>query len=163
MIHLLFGPLGAGKSTLARQLADQVQGVRFSIDDWMGELFLPDMPQPLNLPWVMARVQRCERRIWAVAADTVQRGGIAILDLGCIKAADRERFAGLARHQGLPLRPHFITAPLAVRRQRVLQRNLDRGETFSFEVKPALFDFMETQFEPPGTAELAGCTVTQTA
>jgi len=163
MIHLLFGPQGAGKSTLARQLADQVQGVRFSIDDWMGELFSPDMPQPLNLPWIMARVQRCERRIWAVAADLVQRGGTAILDLGCMKVADRERLAALAHAQGLPLRAHFVTAPLAARRQRVLQRNHDRGDTFAFEVTPGMFDFMETQFEPPGAQELARCTVTETA
>lgn len=163
MIHLLFGPQGAGKSTLARQLADQVQGLRFSIDDWMGELFAPDMPQPPGLPWIMARVQRCERRIWAVAADTVQRGGHAILDLGCMKAADRARFAALAQAQGLALRAHYVTAPLAVRRQRVLQRNQTRGETFAFEVTPGMFDFMEAQFEPPDAQELAGCDFTATA
>jgi len=123
MIHLLFGPLGAGKSTLARQLADQQRGVRFSIDEWMADLFAPDMPRPMNLPWIMARVQRCEQRIWALAADVAQRGGTAILDLGCMKAADRARFAALAGAQGLPLQPHFVTAPLLVRRQRVMQRN----------------------------------------
>lgn len=163
MIHLLFGPLGAGKSTLARQLADRHRGVRFSIDEWMLELYGPDKPQPMDLPWVLARVQRCERRIWAVAADVVQRGGTAILDLGCLQAADRARFVGLAAAQGLPLQPHFVTAPRALRRQRVLQRNQVRGETFSFEVSPGMFDFMETRFEPPGADELAGCVVTETA
>ena len=163
MIHLLFGPLGAGKSTLALQLSAAHRGVRLGIDEWMAELYAPDMPQPMNLPWIMARVQRCERRIWAVAADLVQCGGTAILDLGCMKAADRARFAALAGAQGLPLQPHFVTAPLLVRRQRVMQRNQERGDTFSFEVTPSLFDFMETQFEPPGPQELAGCTVTETA
>jgi len=163
MIHLLFGPLGAGKSTLARQLADQHRGVRFSIDDWMLELYGPDRPQPMDLPWVLARVQRCERRIWAVATDVVQRGGTAILDLGCMQAADRARFVGQAGSQGLPLQAHFVTAPLALRRQRVMQRNQQRGETFSFEVPPGIFDFMETRFEPPGADELARCTVTETA
>lgn len=163
MIHLLFGPLGAGKSTLARQLADQHRGVRFSIDDWMLELYGPDRPQPMDLPWVLARVQRCERRIWAVAADVVRRGGTAILDLGCLQATDRTRFNALAAAQGLLLQPHFVTAPLALRRQRVMQRNRERGETFSFEVSPAIFDFMEKRFEPPGADELAGCVVTETA
>jgi predicted kinase len=163
MIHLLFGPQGAGKSTLARQLADQVHGVRFAIDDWMAELFAPDLPQPLNLPWLMARVQRCERLIWRLATDTVQRGGTAILDLGGMKAADRARHAAQARAQGLPLRVHFVTAPLAVRRQRVLQRNQDRGDTYSFEVTAGMFDVMEAQFEPPDAQELAGYTLTETA
>lgn len=163
MIHLLFGPQGAGKSTIARQLADQSRAVRFSTDNWMGALFAPDMPQPLNLPWIMARVQRCEQRIWAVAADVVQRGGTAILDLGCMKLADRSRFAALAQAQGLPMHKHFITAPLVVRRQRVMQRNQDRGDTYAFEVTPAMFGLMETQFESPDAHELAGCSVTETA
>ncbi len=163
MIHLLFGPQGAGKSTHARQLADQRQGVRFSIDDWMGELFAPDMPQPMNLPWILARVQRCEQRIWAVATDVVRRGGTAVLDVGCMQVADRARYAALASAQGLALRPHFVTAPLAVRRQRVLQRNQTRGDTFAFEVTPGMFTTMEGRFEPPDAAELAGCAVTETA
>ncbi|SUX55831.1 hypothetical protein [Chromobacterium vaccinii] len=40
----------------------------------------------------------------------------------------------------------MTTAP-DVRRQRVLQRSAARGDTFSFEVTPAMFDAMETQFE----------------
>jgi predicted kinase len=163
MIHLLFGPLGAGKSTLALQLADQQRGVRLSIDDWMLELYGPDRPQTMDLSWVVARVQRCERRIWAVTTDLVQRGGTAVLDLGCLQAADRARFAAQARALGLPLQPHYVTAPRAIRRQRVLQRNQERGATFAFEVTPGMFDFMESRFEPPSADELAGCRVTETA
>lgn len=162
MIHLVFGPQGAGKSTLARQLASQHRGVRFSIDDWMAALYGPDLPQPLSLPWIMERVRRCEQRIWAVAADLVRSGGTAVLDLGCMQAADRSRFVALASAQGLALQRHFVTAPLAQRRQRVLARNDARGETFSFAVSPAMFDVMESRFEPPDAAELPLCDQTQT-
>lgn len=62
-IHIVFGPQGAGKSTYARALAADVAGVRFSIDEWMHELYSADSPTPLRLDWVMVRVQRCERRI----------------------------------------------------------------------------------------------------
>jgi predicted kinase len=158
-IHLVFGRQGAGKTTYSRQLADQADAVRFSIDDWMGELYAPDLPQPLNLGWVMERVQRCESRIWATASQAVQRGTSVVLDLGFIKAGDRARFVSRARESGNPVLRHFVTAPLELRRQRVASRNLDKGETYAFEVTPGMFDFMERQFEAPANDELVDCVV----
>ncbi|MGZ8886197.1 MAG: AAA family ATPase [Halobacteriota archaeon] len=158
-VHIVFGQQGAGKSTYSRNLAEQEQGVRFSIDDWMGELYSPDLPTPMSLPWIMERVQRCERRIWAVASDVAQRGGNVILDLGFMKVGDRSRFVALAQAKNLSVRTHFVTAPLEVRRDRVLSRNTSKDDTFSFEVSPAMFDFMETQFEAPTDNELSSCIV----
>ncbi len=62
-IHLVFGPQGAGKSSYARQLATHIEGVRLSIDDWMIQLYGPDLPKPTNFAWVIERVRRCEQRI----------------------------------------------------------------------------------------------------
>ena len=153
--HLVFGSQGAGKTTYSRQLAERTEGTRFSIDDWMGELYGPDLPKPLNFPWIMERVQRCESRIWSTAAEIVQRGGNVVLDLGFMKVKDRSRFVALAEAKALPLQMHFVTAPHELRRNRVLSRNSTKGETFSFEVTPGMFDFMETQFEQPTDAELS--------
>lgn len=161
-IHLIFDPQGAGKTTYSRQLADQHACTRFSIDDWMGELFAPDMAQPLSVPWVMERVARCEKRIWAVACDVALRGGNVALDLGFMKTASRVKFVALAQAQRLPTQLHFVTAPLLKRKSRVMARNANRGETFSFEVTPGMFDFMEMQFEAPAGDELAACLVSNT-
>ena len=87
IIHLIFGPQGAGKTTYLRQLADWSACTRFSIDDWMSELFSPDITRPLSFPWVIERVARCEKRIWAVACDVARQGGNVALDLGFMKAA----------------------------------------------------------------------------
>jgi predicted kinase len=158
-VHIVFGQQGAGKTTYSRTLADQEQGVRFSIDDWMGELYGPDLPNPMSAPWIMERVQRCERIIWAVASDVVQRGGNVILDLGFMKVSDRFRFIEQANAKNLSVRTHFVTAPLEIRRNRVLSRNVSKDDTFSFEVTPAMFDFMEVQFEAPTDSELSTCIV----
>ena len=152
-VHIVFGEQGAGKTTYARELADESRGTRFSIDDWMGELFGPDLTKPLNIAWIMERVQRCERRIWATAAEVVKRGGTAVLDLGFMKVGDRSRFVSLAETEGLPVQLHFVSAPHALRRSRVISRNQSKGDTFAFEVTPAMFDFMEKQFESPTDAE----------
>jgi predicted kinase len=161
-IHIVFGPQGAGKTTHARVLAEQIQATRFSIDEWMGELFGPDMPQPLSFKWMIERVQRCEQRIWSVAAQIAQRGGTVVLDLGFMKVSDRNRFVALAVAAGLTTQLHQLTAAHALRRSRVLERNIRKGDTFSFEVSPAMFDFMEKQFESPTDLELASLVLVKT-
>jgi predicted kinase len=158
-IHMVFGPQGAGKSTYARQLAERVAGVRFSIDDWMGHLYGPDLPKPMDIAWIMQRVHRCEQRIWATAADVAARGSDVVLDLGFMKEANRTEFLSLAASNGLPTQLHLVDAPCDIRRRRVLARNQHKGETFSFEVTPAMFDFMEQQFEPATAVELESCKV----
>lgn len=154
-VHIVFGPQGAGKTTYSRQMSEQAKGTRFSIDEWMGGLFGPDLPQPMSFAWIMARVQRCEHRIWATALDVVKRGGTAVLDLGFMKVVDRARFIALAEAEGLLVQLHFVSAPHALRRSRVMARNASKGDTFAFEVTPAMFDFMEKQFELPTDAERA--------
>lgn len=161
IIHLIFGAQGAGKTTYSRQLVDRHVCTRFSIDDWMGELFAPDMAQPLSFPWVMERVARCEKRIWAVACDVARQGGNVALDLGFMKEASRAKFTALAHSESLPIQWHYVTAPHELRKNRVMTRNANRGGTFSFEVTPGMFDFMETQFEAPTAAELAACALQQ--
>ncbi|MDQ3263265.1 MAG: ATP-binding protein [Myxococcota bacterium] len=37
-LHLIVGPVGAGKSTFARQLSRQQSSVRLSLDEWMAQL-----------------------------------------------------------------------------------------------------------------------------
>ena len=158
-IHIVFGGQGAGKTTYSCELAEDERATRFSIDNWMEALYGADLPKPLNFSWVMERVQRCEHRIWLTAADIAHNGGNVVLDLGFMKRKDRARFITLAESEGLSVQTHFVTAPHEVRRERVLSRNETKGATFSFEVTPEMFDFMEKQFEPPTDDELSKSTV----
>ena len=152
-VHIVFGPQGAGKTTYSRKLADESNATRFSIDEWMGELFGQDLKKPIDYRWVMERVQRCERRIWATASEVAKRGGNVVLDLGFMKINDRSRFISLSEGDNLPAQLHFVSAPHDVRRSRVISRNTSKGDTFAFEVTPTMFDFMEGQFEPPTEVE----------
>lgn len=162
-VHLVFGPQGAGKSTHARAIAKRESGVRFSIDEWMVRLYGPDAPKPMQLGWIMTRVGRCEEQIWSVAREVARSGGAVVLDLGFTKAASRTEFVGLCEEAGLEYETHYVNAPHDERRRRVLARNTDKGETYSLEVTPEMFDFMETQFERPASAELAAATVIDTS
>ncbi|QLI82507.1 ATP-binding protein [Chitinibacter fontanus] len=153
-IHFVFGPQGAGKSAYAQQLANKLGGLYFSIDAWMQTLYGADLPTPLDLNWVLARVSRCENQIWAMVRQHVQLGGVAVLDLGLLKHRQRLHFQSLAAQCDCPVQWHFIDAPLAIRRQRVIERNQQRGETYAFTVTTTMFDVMEAQFERPDEQQL---------
>lgn len=162
-LHLIYGPQGAGKSTHAIALARSHGGaLHLAIDDWMGQLFGPDLPQPLDMPWIMTRVARCETRIWQIAEDVLGHGGNVILDLGFMKRAQRQAATARAAATGAKVQWHFLDAPHAVRRARVAARNLQRGASFAFEVTPGMFDFMEAQFEAPDIAERSKALVKET-
>jgi len=125
----------------------------------MAQLYGPDLPYPVRLNWIMACVQRCEDQIWRTAKRIAKNGGNVVLDLGFMKARNRSAFTERARDAGISSELHFVTAPHHIRRGRVLARNSEQGETFSFEVSPAMFDFTEKEFEEPTDFELASATV----
>lgn len=153
-LHVIYGPSGAGKSTYAKSLARKEPAVHFAIDEWMARLFAADMPEPLEFEWMMERVERCEAQIWSTAAAVMATGSSVVLDLGLMRRSDRARVAEIAQACELPLQFHFVTAPADVRRDRVLRRNEVQGETFSIEVTPDMFNFIERIYEAPDAEEL---------
>ncbi|WP_447767318.1 AAA family ATPase [Pseudomonas kilonensis] len=156
-VHIVFGPLGAGKSTLARKLSAKLTGVRFSIDEWMFRLYGPDLPQPMNLAWVLTRVQRCEAQMWEMCLQVLDSGRDVVLDQGFMTEADRARVRLLAGQSGYQVSSYFIDADLQLRRERVMRRNTEKGETYAFEVTGPMFDAMEARFERPSPKELEQC------
>jgi predicted kinase len=153
-IHIVFGRQGAGKSTYSKKLTKDIKGVHFSIDKWMWKLYEKDMPKSMNLKWIMERVDRCEQQIWETAKYISDCGVEVVLDLGFTKFDKRELFTSLAKEQNIPTQIHYIKAPHDLRKNRVLKRNKEKGETYSFEVTPEMFDFMEAEFQIPREKEL---------
>lgn len=150
---LVVGCTGAGKTTYARQLADELGAIRFSIDEWMMALFWADSPQPIEFEWAMERVNRCEAQIFAMAQQAVGRGLPAVLDLGFTTKAHRDKFRALGEEACLTAAVHFIDVPADERWRRVEARNAERGETYAMMVDRGMFDFMEGLWEPPDQAE----------
>ena len=153
--HLIYGPVGSGKSTYARKLAFDTNAIRFAMDEWMHALFADDRPQSMDLGWALSRVARCEALIWSTCEEILASGRDVVLELGATREADRNRIKALVEAAGHRISFHFIDADRDVRWQRVLKRNADKGQTYSFEVTPAMFDAMERYFEPPTEKELS--------
>ncbi len=116
----------------------------------------------MNLRWIMERVERCEKQIWSTSEKISKCGSVVILDLGFMKLAKRELFKSLAKDQNIPTQLHYIKAHHSIRRKRVLERNIKKGETFSFEVTSGMFDFIETEFQIHTEKELINAMIIDT-
>ncbi len=152
-IHLILGPVGAGKTTFARRLAAERRALRIDLDDWMAALFAPDRPDEGVLEWYVDRVQRCLGQIWRLTVDTVATRVEVVLEIGLVRRADRAAFYAQVEQAHIPLTVYLLDAPRAVRRARVQQRNIEQGPTFSMVVPPAIFDLASDAWEPPDDEE----------
>ncbi|MEY3905561.1 MAG: hypothetical protein RIR59_384 [Pseudomonadota bacterium] len=155
LVHLVTGATGAGKTHYSIDLAAQIGGVRFSIDDWMTRLFWMDSPQPIQFDWTMERIARCEAQIRALVAALVDQGMACVLDLGFTTAQHRSQFAAFAQDIGTSAILHWIDLSPQQRWDRVVHRNRDKGATYAMTVDRDMFDFMEAEWQAPSDAELA--------
>ena len=157
-IHLVIGPVGAGKSTFARQLVRQHRAVPLNLDDWMATLFSPDRPgQPDAdvMAWYVPRTLRCLAQIWKTAEAVLDAGADVVLEVGLIQQHQRDAFYARMGPWADATVVYVLDAPRAVRRERVLRRNSEQGETFSMVVPPHIFELASDLWQPPTEAECA--------
>jgi len=158
-LHLLIGPVGAGKTTYAERRILGTTAVSFDLDSWMVRLFGDD-PRPREnvLGWYLERRERCRGLLWQVSLD-VLRGGLDVyLELGLITVAEREAFYQRARAESLAFTVHSFDAPRDVRRERVLQRNRS-PRAFNQVVPLEFFERASDAWEPPSEAECAAWSI----
>jgi predicted kinase len=160
-IHLVLGPVGAGKSTYAIALASDERALRLTLDDWMARLFRPDRPPSDVVPWYVERARRCVDQIWVVAREALSLGTAVVLEIGLLRRDERNAFRARVAvdEPGAELVMHALDADRDVRRTRVAERNQTRGATFSMEVPPAIFELASDLWEPISDDEARGCDV----
>jgi len=158
-IHLVEGPVGAGKSTFAAQLALEHQAVHLNLDEWMVTLFSEDRPETAFLDWYAERKDRCLAQIWAVTCELMQAGTGAILELGLVQAPLRDAFYARVDAADYPLDVYLLDAPKEIRRQRVTDRNLEQGQTFRMTVSDEIFELADGAWQPPDDTEIRDRTI----
>lgn len=146
-MHLIHGPQGAAKSVYARQLAADLPAVRFSIDEWMSALFVPDMVPPLDMGWLTERLARCEGLIWDMATANLRAGTDVVMDLGFLRREQRDRARRQAGLLGCDLLFHIPDGPRDARWSRVLRQADFAGDEAPGYEPPA------PEFDPPDPQE----------
>lgn len=154
-LHLLIGPVGAGKTTYGQRHAARHASVFLDLDVWMVRLFGADPRPPDNvIAWYLERRERCRGLLWEVTLDVLRSGADVVLELGLVTAADREAFYAKASAEELRLRVYLVDASRDVRRERVLQRN-QRPGPFTQIVPLEFFERASDLWQPPSESERA--------
>lgn len=152
-LHLLIGPVGAGKTTYARQRTAHSSGVFLDLDTWMVRLFGADTRPPENvMAWYLERRERCRDLLRDVALDVLRCGTDVFLEIGLLAGPEREAFYSAARDEEVPLIIYLVDAPRSVRRERVVQRN-DSGGPFTQIVPLEFFERASDAWQPPSESE----------
>lgn len=152
-LHLIEGPVGAGKSTYAMSLASNGRAIHISLDEWFASIFSPDRPEHDIIPWYLERKDRLIELIWRHSKRLLDSGQGVILELGLIQQAARIDFCRRVQSEGYDLTIHVLDAPIQVRRERVRQRNQQQGATFSMVVPDHVFEIASSQWQTPDEAE----------
>lgn len=147
-LHLLCGKIAAGKSTLARSLADAPATVLIDQDFWLSRLY-PDELESFD------DYVRCSGRLRQAMGPHVEallRAGISVvLDFPANTIATRRWMRGIAEAADAPHRLHWLDVPDDTCKTRLRARNA--GGAHDFAPTEADFDLFASYFVPPSETE----------
>lgn len=147
-LHLLHGPVGAGKTTFARRLEREIRAVRFTPDEWMVRLY-GDRPPVATFQETLDRLYDL---IWEHAARVLRTGTDVIMDCGFWTRAARDEARRRAAELGATCRLYAITCPADVARRRVLRRTAE-SPPGTFWINGPAIDELNGRVEPPAPDE----------
>ncbi len=110
-MHIIEGPVGAGKTTYANHLASKIGCPPFLLDAWMVNLFQSDRPDEDIWAWYAERQARCTLQIMELVRSSLDHGIDAIVELGLIKTAGRLELYSELESEGRDYRAHVLEAP----------------------------------------------------
>ena len=143
---LTCGLPGAGKTTLATELAVERGAVRLTKDEWLWNLG--------STPWNRTVAERVERELWRLAQEILSLGLSVVLDFGLWARDERDEKRNVARRLGVGVELHYLDVPLEELWRRVDERN--SGPSWKAEpITLANLEEWSTIFQVPTSEELA--------
>jgi predicted kinase len=143
---LTCGLPGAGKTALAKQLAEARRAVRLTKDEWLWALG--------STPWDNQTREKVESELWRLAQEIVGLGLSVVLDFGLWARSERDEMRSVARGLGVGVELHYLDVPADELWRRIDARNSDPPWN-NHPIRRADLDGWVRLFQAPDAAELA--------
>jgi predicted kinase len=147
-LHMMCGKIAAGKSTLARRLADAPATVLISEDYWLSRLYKDELQS-------VADYSRYARRLRDAmgghVAALLEAGLSVVLDFPANTVANRQWMRGIFEKADAAHRMHVLDVPDEVCRARLRRRNAEGAHEYA--ASDAEFDVITSYFTLPSEQE----------
>ncbi len=147
VLYLTVGLPGAGKTTLARRIAETAGILRLTPDEWMAPLFHDNDAH--------GRRDILEGGMIWVAHEVLVSGASVVLDFGCWSPEERSAIRAIAESVRARFELRYVRLDEAERRARAAARWQSAPET-TFPMSDADHDGYLAAFTPPTPRELSG-------
>jgi predicted kinase len=144
-VHLMCGLPGSGKTTAAQRIEVEQNAFRFTLDQWMLQLF--DLT-PFDAGYGPA-ADRVKELIWDIASMLVARGQEVVLDWSQWSRTMRSEAKVRVDAMGATAALHYVNLPLDTIEQRLRLRNATRPPGAHHIDADELRRFATELFEPP--------------
>jgi predicted kinase len=142
------GLVAGGKTTLARQLAEELPALRLSRDEWMIRLY----GLSYDDPQYVERLDPCTELMWDMAVAALRLGVNVILDWNHWSRQRRADALNRARAAGFDAVVHFLDVSVDTGMGRARQR-LSALPSDAHRIDEAAVRHFATIFEPPADDE----------
>lgn len=146
-LHMVYGFVGAGKTTFAKKLEQTLPAVRFTHDEWMNKLYGENPP----LEYFADYYARVHELIWLYVTRLLELKQDVILDSGFWSRSSRDEARAKAAALGASHKLYFLDAPQEVLKARVRKRN--ENLQGSLYIDDEAFELFKSRFEPLGEDE----------
>lgn len=143
------GKMGAGKSTLAVQIARQRAAVLISEDEWLAALFPGEI---MGFDDYLHYSSRLKPLLGAHVRQILMAGTTVVLDFPGNTRAQRAWFGEICADHGIPHELHYVEADDETCLEHLKLRQKEQPERARFDTEE-VFRMVTGYFEPPAESE----------